>query len=287
MKLFTELHIDNNMKAGLGEIGLSKYKQFISYAEGELVSRPSKNPVRRIQLNINGEQKAYFLKQSPTTRAMKKLIRVILGGRWPHATAYGEMLAVRYYKKLGIPVMNPVCWGEKRMLGWPLSGFLLVEEINGKNFEIEYINSTSKNRKRLTYGYGSLIGYMHKNDVYDVVRCEEVICISDEVMDFRNMITIDREYSRKRKKRFAESDSRKLIKKAISLANTFLTDARSHILPMPSYYELLAFLAGYFSENNESNKARMELLNCTREVLNKSADDREKYKEIKLLINSI
>ena len=70
-----------------------------------------------------------------------------MGGRWPHTTAYGEMLAVHYYNKLGIPVMNPVCWGEERMLGWPLSGFLLVEKAKGNNLEIEYIHSSSKKRK--------------------------------------------------------------------------------------------------------------------------------------------
>lgn len=132
MLLFTELHVNKHIQADLCKIGLSTYKQFITYDGGELVSRYLKNPVRKIQVNINGIQKAFFLKQSQTPPPMKRVIRTILTGRLPHTTAYGEMLAAQYYQKLGIPVMNPVCWGEQRILGRPLSGFLMVEEIKDR-----------------------------------------------------------------------------------------------------------------------------------------------------------
>jgi hypothetical protein len=288
--LFSEFHINNDLKEALADIGLSDYKQLVAFDGGQIVSRPSKNPVRRIRLAVNGQCKTYFLKQSPESPTIKKIIRSIFGLRMPHTTAFGEKLAVFYYIRLGIPVMEPVGWGEKRILGCPLSGFLLVEEIIGKNFETEFINATYRTRKRLAYGYGSLIGYMHKNDVYDIVRCEEVFCVSDDVANFRNLVTIDRERGRKSKKRFGESEYTKLIKKAKSLAITFLGDARSKKLPMPSRFELLAFIAGYFAENREPIEKRSVLLNLTRKTLNKNYDDREmfqeKYNMIKRLLAS-
>ena len=135
--------------------------------------------------------------------------------------------------------------------------------------EIEYIHSSLRKRKKLAYSYGNIVGYMHKNEVYDVVRYTDVICTSDEIIDFKkSMITIDRERSRKSKKRFPESRRRKIFNKARCLAMTLLADARSHILPMPSYYEILAFLAGYFSENRETKGARDKLINYTKELLN-------------------
>ena len=294
MRLFTEFHINKDIKAALAESGLSDYTQFITFTGGDLVSRPQKNPVRRIQVNMDNIQKTYYLKQTPHITFSRALIGLIKHGQWPHAKAYKEMLAVQYYKKLGIPVMDAVSWGEKRIFGWPQSGFLLVEEIQGKNFALDYIDSTMKNRKQLAYGYGRLISYMHHKDVYDDVRCEEIICTSDDVTDFRNLLVIDREYGRTRKSRITSSDNEKLIRKANSLANAFLTLGRSHIFPIPTSREVLAFLAGYFSENKTSNKTRQKLLVSARETLNKRVDNQDSYKEryreryeaIRSLVNS-
>ena len=298
MNLITDFHIDNNLKQSFSHVGLTTYQDFICFTGGQLVSRPTKNPVRKIQVMVGDNYKYFYLKQTSVIRYAKeqkktvifqylnRLVRTILYGHWPHTTAYGEMLAVQYYKKLGIPVMTPVCWGEKRFLGWPLNGFLVVEENEGKNFEIEFNNATLKLRKKLAYGYGGLIGYMHKKEVYDDARCSDVICTSNHFHDFRkSMVTFDRERSRYNKKRVPESRNSKIFSMAKSLSSTFLINAKSGVMKMPSYNELLSFLAGYFFENNMTKAERIELLGHTYNILSNHLNSTQQNEEIAILLN--
>ena len=58
------LHINNSIRSSLAEIGLSEFQDFTNFSAGKLLSRPSKRPVRVLSLNVAGQERKYFLKQS-------------------------------------------------------------------------------------------------------------------------------------------------------------------------------------------------------------------------------
>ena len=64
MFVHQSLNIDKNLKALLAGIGLSGLQDFMDYSAGQLVSRPSKRHIRTLYLDVAGEKRKYFLKQS-------------------------------------------------------------------------------------------------------------------------------------------------------------------------------------------------------------------------------
>ncbi len=57
------LHVNANVRSALQEIGLCEFQDFMTYSEGQLVSRPKKLPVRTLYLMVDGQQRKYFLKK--------------------------------------------------------------------------------------------------------------------------------------------------------------------------------------------------------------------------------
>jgi hypothetical protein len=91
--------------------------------------------------------------------------------------------------------MKPVAWGEHTILGWPMRGFILVEEVVGREFVDVYREASLRIRRRLFRLYGELMGTLHRKGIDSKVRPEDLICVSDNYKDFRNcFVVIDREH---------------------------------------------------------------------------------------------
>jgi hypothetical protein len=118
--------------------------------------------------------------------------------RWPQppqSDTTRERLLLELFRDQGIPVMNPVAWGEYKILGWPVRGFILVEEVVGKKFVDVYRGASLRVRRRLFGLYGELMGTLHQKGIDSKVRPEDLICVSDNYTNFRNcFVVIDREH---------------------------------------------------------------------------------------------
>ena len=276
MKLFTEFNVDEGVQAGAQTIGLQSYDDFIEFTGGELVSRAEKSPVRKIMLESNGISSNYYLKQTAifryrtanqqtsTKKHISSMLRMLRRGRWPHCRSFLEYLSVVYYQRLNIPVMEPIAWGEKRFLGWPLNGFVLVKESVGESLSVAFSNATENSRRKLAYSYGSLLGCMHYNGVFDGARCRDVICKTDDSRDFRkSLVAIDRErgkYCDSIFKKSREETIRLIVK---SLRGSLFPSA-GMIVGAPTKIQLLAFFSGYFRQNAQASGDKREILTAIR-----------------------
>ncbi len=107
-----------------------------------------------------------------------------------------ELNLLRFYKKNNIQVVNPVAWGEKRVFGIPVSGFLVQEEVKGDEFT-ELVKTVSNyERIKLIKAYGKLLGEIHSKGIFSsAVRVTDLICTStvNEKWEDINLVIIDRE----------------------------------------------------------------------------------------------
>ncbi|WNM57381.1 lipopolysaccharide kinase InaA family protein [Candidatus Nitrospira allomarina] len=160
------------------------------------MSRPAKRHVRKLSLEVAGQKKKFFLKQSGFLSFhlfLKSWCRLQV----PLSGTARELLLLELFRDQGIPVMNAVAWGEHTVLGWPVRGFILVEEVVGREFVDVYRGASLRVRRRLFRLYGELMGTLHRIGIDSKVRPEDLICVSDNYKDFRNcFVVIDREHGR-------------------------------------------------------------------------------------------
>lgn len=188
------LHIDQNIRPFLANVGISKVQDFVNYSAGKLVSRPSKRHVRSLVLDLVGQKKKYFLKQSGI-QSFQLVLKTWCRLQAPLSDSARELLLLELFRDQGIPVMKAVAWGEQTVLGWPMSGFILVEEVVGKEFVDVYRGASLRIRRRLFRLYGELMGTLHRKGIDSKVRPEDLICVSDNYKDFRKcFVVIDREH---------------------------------------------------------------------------------------------
>ena len=190
------LHIDQSIQPFLANAGISQFQDFVDFSAGTLVSRPSKRHVRRLSLEVAGQKKTYFLKQSGV-QSFHLFLKSWCRLQVPLSGAVRELLLLELFRDQGIPVMKAVVWGEHRVLGWPVRSFILVEEVGGKEFVDVYRGASLRVRRRLFRLYGELMGTLHRIGIDSKVRPEDLICVCDDYKDFRNcFVVIDREHGR-------------------------------------------------------------------------------------------
>lgn len=110
------LHVDATIRAAMANIGISQFKDFANYSAGALVSRPSKRQVRTFFLDVAGQRKKYFLKQAGWQSA-QEVLKAWCRFQRPCSNMARELLIIQLFRDHGIPVMNPVAWGERKFLG--------------------------------------------------------------------------------------------------------------------------------------------------------------------------
>ncbi len=234
----TDLHVAVDIIPATSAGGLLSYEDFLGYRGGRLVSRPVKQPVRFIALPSEGGS-GYFLKQFRITP--RALVTDLWKGRVPlMASTTRERLILGLLDELGIPVMEPVAWGERRFLGIPLSGFLLVREVTGEPFVDCYLRSSPGRRRRLRQLHGVLVGALHRAGLLTKVRPRDLFVTTDDWRDFRACLkVIDRERGAISPKTLG------LGKRADQLADIWCKSGIELGIGTP--LELRAFFAGYWS----------------------------------------
>jgi len=239
------LHVIANVRSALAEIGLCEFRDFMTYSEGLLVSRPLKHPVRTLFLRIDGQRRKYFLKKKGSQFPRAVLQACFRFQNPPSATAR-ELMLLELMRQQGIPVMPPVAWGELKILGCSIKGFILVEEVVGKEFVEVYRGTSLRVRRRLFRLYGELMGALHRKGIDSKVRPEDLICVSDNYASFRDcFVVIDRERGQPH-----------LVELSIEQCGIRLGDIwvkGMFRIGLGERSELLAFLSGYLTEAGQQS----------------------------------
>ena len=236
------LHINETLKAPLASMGLSEFQDFVDYSDGLLVSRHSKRPVRSLCLTVAGHRRKYFLKQA-WGESIRGVLKALRRSQAPHSSAIRELFILEFFRDQGIPVMNAVAWGERKVFGWPVGGFILVEEVVGRKFVEVYRNVSLRNRRRMMWVYGELMGALHHRGIMSKVLLRDLICISQVYTTFwKCLVVIDREHC------LSYSVNISLKQRGRALGEIWVKGAALFIRGERS--ELLAFLAGYFAACN-------------------------------------
>ncbi len=244
------VHINKHLRAPLDNIGISTFQDFIIFSAGQLVSRSSKRPVRTLYLDVDGRTNKYFLKQvgistlSVGLKAWCKLQPV-------QSEVVRELLLIQLFRRHEIPVMSPVGWGTLTVLGWPVSGFLLVEEVVGREFVEVYSAASLHSRRHLMRTHGELMGTLHKKGIESKVHPKDLMCISQDYRNFQKcLVVIDREHGVPNAVNIALEHRAKRLAE-IWIKTAFMIDPAERS-------ELLAFLSGYWAASHLPSQGRDE-----------------------------
>ncbi len=240
------------------------------------MSRPSKRQVRTLYLDLDGKRKKYFLKQS-RSQSLKGALKRWCGFQQTHSATAREILLLQLFREHGIPVMNPVAWGERKIFGWSMGGFLLVEEVVGKEFVEVYRTASSSTRRRLMWVHGELMGNLHEQGIESKVHPRDLICVSRDYTTFRTcLVVIDRERGHTRPMNLAQKYRGK------SLADIWVKGAFT--IGRGSSNELLAFLSGYCVGSGirrEDKSTRSEILRYTVDRVTGLLDRDQRYSNLR------
>lgn len=275
-----KLHIDESIGPSLANIGISEFQDFINFSSGQLVSRPSKRNVRTLYLGVSGEKRKYFLKQAGP-QAPQTALKSWCQFQLPCSDTARELLILNLFRDHGIPVMNPVAWGERKVLGWSTGGFILVEEVVGKEFVEVYRAASLRIRRRLMWVHGELMGTLHHKGIESKVHPRDLICVAEDYRTFRNcLVVIDRERG------MTHQVNISLKQRGRRLAEIWIKGAFT--IGRGEQSELLSFLSGYISASGLNKAMRGDLikwvlrqaaniLDCDERFLSLRPDFKQKY----------
>jgi len=181
-------------KAGLGGFG----RLMRDAAVGEVIASEPGREIRRVSLVHGGVARDFFLKRTWPDRSNPKRTRIINAlrrGMMPHEAAYREYLHVAALREAGLPVMTPVAWGERRVLGVGRESFFLVEKVEGRDLALLFTEVDEKSRTRLLTALGDLLGRLHAAGFYETVRLRDVFCVDlrDGSAELPELVLIDRD----------------------------------------------------------------------------------------------
>ncbi|NEP12905.1 MAG: hypothetical protein F6K14_22420 [Symploca sp. SIO2C1] len=210
---------------------------------GKLVSFEEGREVRKISIDSGKTIKQLYLKRNWEEMPFNWILKKFVRGKLPHTTAYYELKAIRLLENNNFQVMKPVAWGERRILGFPCEGFLLVQEVVGK-FASEYWQSgDTQLRIRIMRDTGTMMARLHRAGIFAWVRLKDIILTDIPQEDTNsplNLVLIDRECSRDR----LESFSTDRCYNCLAQSYGYLLK----LSPAPTQQEIIEFARSYLRE---------------------------------------
>ena len=247
-------HANAKVRLALTEVGLREFQDFMTYSESPLASRPLKLPVRTLYLSIDGQRRKYFLKKKGS-QSLRVVLQAWLRFQNPLSATARELMLLELMRQEGIPVMSPVAWGEQRILGCSITGFILVEEVVGREFVDVYRGASLRVRRRLFLLYGGLMGTLHRKGIDSKVRPQDLICVSDDYTNFQNcFVVIDRERGQSH-----------VVELSTEQCGSRLGDIwvkGMFLIGLGERSELLAFLSGYLTEVSRQGVCKERGIRC-------------------------
>jgi hypothetical protein len=188
-----QFHIESRCAALFRQQGLHDFSSWMSGEIGEAVSKSQTCEVRRVI--VGGEE--FFLKRRSGEAALR-LLGLLMLGRRPMSGPIRELQLVNALTRAGFPVMEPVAWGESRVVGIPQQGFLVVRSIPGRSFAAVYDEGSGAEQLAMMRRLGELHGKLHARGFFHHLRLKDLI----ETPEGR-LVIIDRESGRPWARRFS------------------------------------------------------------------------------------
>ena len=179
---------DGRARALLEKHGLARADVLLEGPVGEVVSSEPGREVRRLRLAGGGSEEVLYLKRRGRESWWRLLGMLVIYGRRPCSGPLRERALVRALSAAGFATMEPVAWGERRVLGMPIAGFLLVKAVEGKSAADVYQKAATGERSALMRMLGELTGRLHRAGFLHPVRLKDLIVGPHDAL-----VLIDRE----------------------------------------------------------------------------------------------
>lgn len=111
--------------AFLQKNGFARFDSVMQFRGGKRIALQRGRTVTYLQVG----DRAFYLKRNKFNWV--EFIKTIVHLQRPPRNAFGEWNNILAVKRLGIPTVNTVAMGEKRILGLELASFILTEELHG------------------------------------------------------------------------------------------------------------------------------------------------------------
>ncbi len=179
-------------------VGLETLDEFLYNPVGELLdSGRNGRELRRFKISLQGQTRTFYLKRLAREPFMK-LAQMLLFGYLPRSGPMREQLLLSRLNRAGFATMKTVAYGERRRLGWPVAGFLLVEEVQGQDLAEYYQDCSPAMRVQLLSALGEFFGRLHGAGFFQPVRLKDIFLrgtFGDPCSGYE-FVLIDRETSK-------------------------------------------------------------------------------------------
>jgi tRNA A-37 threonylcarbamoyl transferase component Bud32 len=139
---------------------------------GEVVADEPGRQVRRIHLGESA--RCVYFKCEREPRPLKQLGTLFRLGL-PRTAAGREAALARRLTAAGIPVAPVLAFGERRVMGVPVEGYIITEAIDGPDMTRALAEFDAPARRRIWRQAGELIGRLHARGFFQVVRTKDLI----------------------------------------------------------------------------------------------------------------
>lgn len=143
---------------------------------GEYVIREANRGV--VKLALPHHNTTAYLKWTSGDQPVHLLMQLLRFCR-PSTPALREMKLLQQLDQANLPAARPLGWGEMRLLGIPLRGFIITQAIPGKDLKQTLEQSDHTRHRKLWKKAGHLLGSLHRHGFYQTVRTKDVIVASD------------------------------------------------------------------------------------------------------------
>ncbi len=209
--------VNDDFRDATRALGLLTFSDFMSKPVGKLLnSEKGGRELRLLETEHRGEKQRFFLNKRLGREPFNKLLQMLFLGRWPRSGPFRELQMLNRLNEAGFATMRPVAFGERRFFGWPVGGFLLAEEVRGKEVVDFHKLCSPSERKKLFHSPGRYLGRLHAAGFFQPVRLKDLFLTHDpggEDQEFA-LILIDRETSKPWPSKFSRRRAMKALARA-------------------------------------------------------------------------
>ncbi|MBO9481511.1 lipopolysaccharide kinase InaA family protein [Salinisphaera sp. G21_0] len=201
----TYFHIEERYRSRLEQLGITSFEKAMTLPIGDVLEKELSRESRRIK---QSGQVAYLKRQFIVSKRLCLESNMLL--HKAYTPAVNEAIYIKQLKSHDFQVMDVMAVGERRKNGFPVEGFILVDEVPGYQLD-RYLTDTEDEKitHDLLTAYGTLIARLHQQGFFAPLRVKDVIILDVERCE---LVMIDREirnpYPRMRTKSRAQRSLR-------------------------------------------------------------------------------
>jgi len=272
----TEFYLNSDYQRQFHLQGIDSFTSLMTTDQGTVVSCSSETEIKRLTLK-DKDQTTLFIKRTlyePFNRSIAMFFRLAL----PRTRSLKELQMLKRLRAHGFPCMIPVAWGERRVLGLPIIGVLVVKEVKGNEFEEAFLNTNNTEKCRLIKQLGELLGRLNNEGFFHILRLKDII-IADNNDDYwgkNSLVLIDREVAKPWPRKFNPNNC------CYCLARCYAKFIREKYILTPK--QLIMFIDAYLQEiKSKWQPARRELFKRITKYLKKILKNKRYEKALEMV----